>query len=70
MVFTIIIDIAFHITVWTIKKMYSISRYSIFGSKKTENKLLLNNQKKIIELLQKDLAIIHKKLNKIENKIL
>ena len=70
MVFTIIIDIAFHITVWTIKKMYGISRHAIFGSKKTENKLLLDNQTKIIELLQKDLTIIHKQLNKIENKIL
>ncbi len=69
MVFTIIIDITFNLTIWTIKKMYNIGIWAIFGSKKTENKLLLENQTKIIELLHKDLVNISKQLNKIEKKV-
>lgn len=68
MVFTTMVDITFDLTIWTIKKMYGIGRWAIFGSQKTETELLLENQTKTIELLHKDLVKIANQLKKIEKK--
>lgn len=68
MVFTTMVDITFDLTVWTIKKMYGIGMWAIFGSQKTETELLLENQTKTIELLHKDLVKIAKQLKKIEKR--
>jgi len=68
MVFTTMLDITLDLTVWSLKKMYGISVWAIFGTKRTETELLLENQTKTIELLHKDLVKITKQLEKIEKK--
>ena len=52
MIFTILTGITLDVTFWTLKKMYGICKWAIFGNSKSETMLLLENQTKIIEMLK------------------
>ena len=67
MVLTTIADITLDITIWSVKKVYGIGYWFIYGNVKSETDMLLEKQNKTIELLHEDLLKINKRLEKIED---
>ena len=66
MVLVALADMTLDMTIWSVKKVYDIGHWVIWGRQKSQTEILLENQNKIIETLHQDLQTINKRLEHIE----
>jgi len=66
MVLTTLADITLDVTIWSVKKVYGVGYWLIWGTPKTETEILLEQQSKTIEMLHEDLVRINERLSRIE----
>jgi hypothetical protein len=66
MVLIALADMTLDMTIWSVKKVYDIGHWIIWGRQKSQTEILLENQNKIIETLHNDLQSINKRLEHIE----
>lgn len=83
MVLTTLTDLTLDISIWSIKKIYNISYWLLYGQPKSKEEILLENiiekqdketlyilieeQKKNIEILNINVAKLTEQINKISN---
>ena len=66
MVLFAIADMTLDMTLWSVRKVYDIGHWVIWGRQKSPTELLIEKQTKVIETLHKDLETINKRLEHIE----
>lgn len=66
MVLFAIADMTLDMTLWSVRKVYYIGNWVIWGKQKSPTELLIEKQTKVIETLHKDLETINKRLENIE----
>ena len=62
------VDLIFDVGFWSLKKIYYLGNWAIYGNSKTDVELFIEKQNKIIELLHSNLQNITKRLIDIEKK--
>jgi plasmid maintenance system killer protein len=60
-------DLTLNISFWSIKKIYNIGYWVLWGTPKSEVEILLEKQSKKMEIMHQELINIHKRLNEIKN---
>lgn len=66
MVLTAIADITLEVGFWSVKKIYGIGYWLVWGTPKTETEILIEKQNETIQTLHEDLIKINNRLQKIE----
>lgn len=68
MVLTALADLTIDVSVWGVRKIYNMGHWLVWGTQKTETEILIENQQKTIDLLQKNIENMSKRLEYIEEK--
>ena len=68
MVITTLADITIDVSIWSVRKIYNMGHWLVWGTQKTETEILIENQQKTIHLLQKNIETMNKRLEHIEEK--
>lgn len=62
------VDIILDVGMWSVKKIFYVGKWAIYGTSKTDMEILIEKQNKMIENLHTDLENITKRLSNIEKK--
>lgn len=66
MVLFALADMTLDMTIWSVRKVYDIGHWVMWGRQKSPTELLIEKQTKVIETLHRDLETINKRLEHIE----